>query len=176
MITLNLIPTEKKKTIQLTQIFLILKNIALVLLLIIAIVAIILLAGKVIIDNQFSRIVEETSLTNRYANLFNVEIKEFNTLVQAVDKIESSYIPWNNFFFEFTNLVPTNVQIYSFELNQGKLLLTGLADSRESLLNFKSNLEKNSAFSNIKVPMDNILKKDNIKFSIISDINLNKLK
>ncbi|MFA6322309.1 MAG: hypothetical protein WCX71_02415 [Candidatus Buchananbacteria bacterium] len=176
MITLNLIPAEKKKDIQLTQIFIVIRNSVINIFLLVSLVAIILLTSKAIIDDNFAKIVAESTLTTRYAKLFNHEIKDFNNTVQAIEKIENGFIPWSNFLVNLSGDLPNNLVIYSLELNNDKILITGFANSRNDLLELKNNFGKREELSNITIPIDNLLKKDDINFNLKADIDLSKIK
>jgi len=176
MITLNLLSPNKKKELRLMQFYGVAKNLIIFILFITSLVAIVLLLTKMVLQNNFNKIVAENTLTTRYANLFNKDVKEFNQYVRGVGKIQEEYTPWVNFFTHFSQLVPNNIIIYTLNINQDKILITGLGGTRDELLKFKDELEKSELFSKVAIPLDNLLKKDNVDFSIKANISLDRLK
>lgn len=176
MITLNLLPPNKKRELQLAQLYTIIKNLIILILLLTTLIAIILLFTKMILQNHFNKIVEQTTLTTKFSRLFNQDIKTFNQQLTEVEGIQKNYIPWTNFFIVFSQVVPDDIGISNLTINQNKILISGLAKTRVKLLEFKDNLENSDLFSEVVVPLENILKKENIDFSIKANINLDKLK
>jgi Tfp pilus assembly protein PilN len=176
MIILNLIPPIKKQELRLTQVYKIIKNLIILILFLTIFVAIILLLIKMALENNFNKVVEGSTLTTKYANIFNKDVKEFNQYLTAVDKIQKDYISWRQFLIDFTKLTPQNINIYGINLNDDKILITGQAKNRDDLLLFKNNLENSNLFSGVSIPLENLLKKDNVDFNIKADIRLDKLK
>ena len=160
MITLNLIPPDKKKDLEKIRYYIMAKNLIVVILLIISLVTIILLLSKLILQDNFTNVVERNTLTTQYARIFNVDLKKFNRNLQLTKKIQSDYIPWTNFMVSFTKLIPNDVQIESLNLNKETLLITGFAKTRDALLRLKENFENSEFFTNVTVPLDNLLNKD----------------
>src|SRR3989338_8766534 len=180
MITINLIPTNKKEEIRLSEVDIVIKNLIISLLLFIITVAIILLVSKMILQNTFNRIVADTTLTTRYGNIFSNDIKIFNQRLRAVEKIQKKYIPWTNFIFSFVNLVPEDISIATLNLeaeakneeDNNTVTISGTAKTREKLLQFKANLENSALFSSIDIPLENLLKKEGVNFNIKAKFNL----
>ncbi len=176
MITLNLISPQKKQELRLTQVYLAIKNLIILILFLATIIAIILLITKVILQNYFNEVVSDTTLTTKYANIFSEDIKKFNQQIKLVDKIQQKYIPWPNFFINFTKLMPDDIGIDSLTINENKILITGLAKTRAKLLELEDNLKKSDLFLEVTVPLENLLRKENISFNIKADLNLNNFK
>jgi len=59
-------------------------------------------------------------------------------------------------------------------INNNKILLTGSAKLRDQLLVLKNNLESSELFSNVEIPLENLLKKEGVDFNIKADINLSQ--
>lgn len=175
MITLNLLPPIKKQEFHLTQIYLMIKNLIIIILFLTIIAAITLLVTKLLLQNHFTKIVAETTLTTKYATTFNKSIKEFNQKLSAVDKIQKSHVSWTKFFINFAQLVPEDVGIDNVTINGNRILINGVAKTRSQFLKFKDNLEKSDLFSEIVTPLENLLKKDDVVFNLKASINLGKL-
>ena len=128
------------------------------------------------LQNHFNRIVEQTTLTTKYANIFNKDIKDFNKKLKAVEMIQENHTLWINFFIDLVKLVPDNINLKNITINGNKILITGSAKTRDELLNFKENLENSEVMSQVIIPLDNLLKKEDVNFDLKADINLDELK
>ena len=176
-LSLNLLPPEKKQDLHLHRIYLLAKNLIIILLLYIIGTAIALLLTKMALQNNFNQIVEQTTLTPRYGNLFNKDIRLFNKRLNAVAEIQEEYTSWSDLIYQLTRLVPPNISLTNIsfspaEKSQEQILITGQAKTRDDLLAFKNNLESSTFLSEVNVPLDNLLKKDDISFSIKARLNL----
>jgi Tfp pilus assembly protein PilN len=176
MITLNLIPPTAKRNLKLTQVYKIIKDLIIFILFLTIFVAIILLLIKMALQNNFNKVVTESTLTTKYANIFNKDVKKFNEYLSAVDKIQQDYIPWSKFLVNLTKLIPENINIKNLDIDSNKISITGWAKSRDELLLFKNNLENSELFNGVNIPLENLLQKDNVDFNIKASIKLDKLK
>src|SRR3989344_4822341 len=176
MIILNLLSPIKKQELRLAQLYITIKNLIILILLFTIIIAVILLLSKMVVQNNFNRIVDQTTLTTKYGQIFNRDIKIFNSHLSAVEKIQKEYISWTDFLISFNQLIPDNVSLYTLNINKNnkdgiKIYITGIAKTRDDLLKLKDNLEKNEMFSEVAIPLENLLKKNDISFNIKSNIN-----
>ncbi len=176
MITLNLISPAKKQELRLMQLYIMIKNLIIIILFVTIITAIILLLTKMSLQNYFNDVVAQTTATTKYANLFNEDLKELNQYIKSVDEIQQKYIPWTKFFIGLSKLVPDEINLFSLNLNEGKILITGLAKTRDKLLEFQKNLKNSEFFSEVTIPIDNLLERKDINFSIKANINLENVK
>ncbi|OGY43420.1 MAG: hypothetical protein A2729_04590 [Candidatus Buchananbacteria bacterium RIFCSPHIGHO2_01_FULL_39_14] len=172
MITLNLLPPVKKQEFHLTQLYLMIKDLIILILLITIIIAIALLMTKLILQNHFNQIVAQTTMTTRYANIFNKDIKEFNQDLGAVISIQKNYHDWVEFFIQLNQLIPADVGLYNLSIKDNKILITGLAKTRQNLIQLKENFEESNLFAEVAIPLENLLKKDNVDFTFKATINI----
>ncbi len=151
------------------------KNVIILILCLTIFVAICLLLTKAALQNHFNTVVAQTTLTNQYASSFSQVVQKFNKKLVTVEKIYTNYTSWTKFFVQFSALVPTDTALSSIDINGQKLLLYGTAATRESLLQFETNLKKSPILSNVEIPLENLLKRTNIDFTIRADVNLKNL-
>jgi len=177
MITLNLIPPAQKQELKIRQIYLTIKNIIIIILLFIIITAIILLLTKMVLQNHFNKVVTYSTLTTKNVRLFTVEIKEFNQQLSSVIKIQKEYTPWSKVIIHFSKLTPENLGIYSLSFNkeEERATIRGIAKTRQNLLDFKDSLESSPIFQDINIPLKDLLMKENINFGIELKINLSQV-
>jgi hypothetical protein len=93
MLTLNLISEELKKQIKLRHLYLFIKKVNLALIVITIFIAIILSVAKAILQVNFNNIVEQTTLVTRNNQGYNNKIKEINSKINFVEKIQSAFVP-----------------------------------------------------------------------------------
>lgn len=174
MITLNLISPNYKKTIKVKNLLNDAENLFLYIMFISIIVAIILLAARKILEDNFVEAVERTSLgaANPAENKKNTQI---NKKIQLAKQAQQDYIPWSRLIIIFSKLVPNNVKINSFNVipgddkNEWEISLSGTAVNRNDFLDFKKNLlDAKDLFDEkeIEIPIINLLKKEKIDFNI----------
>lgn len=152
------------------------KDLVILILLVTIVSSIILLLAKLIIQNNFNRVVEYSTLTTRYANIFNKDVKEFNLYINTLVKIQEKNIDWTKLIIQLSKLVPEGVNLDSINIQPEKMLITGFAFDRENLKKFQEDLEKNELFLNVEIPLNDLIKRNNINFNLKADINLDWLK
>jgi len=176
MITLNLIPPEKKKNLRVISILLIIKHNLIMLFFVIAFSAFVLLLGKAAIDEHFTNVVSQSTLTTKYARIFNYEIKDFNNKIDATAEIQNKNIPWVIFFSALAKQVPNGITITYLEIKDGNIAINGNAKTRSDLIQFKINLENFEIFTNVIIPLESMLKKEDINFNVKAKYENVKLK
>ena len=175
MITLNLLPPDKKEEVIQTRIYIIIKNFIIFILFLISLIAISLIASRLILQTYFKQIVEDYTLTTKYVSLFSNETNEFNNQVKIVDEIKASYVPWNKFYYNLFQLVPLDTKFKTLIINSNTITITGKAETRNALLKLKENLENSEIFFEIEVPIADLLKKINLDFNIKAKIDFSKI-
>ncbi|MEK7596018.1 MAG: hypothetical protein AAB564_00485 [Patescibacteria group bacterium] len=124
--------------------------------------------------------IEKQSSELKKAESIEAAIRNLN---RRIDFLSKNKTLLKNPFSEIAFLAekkPAGVLINSFLYGKGEqgrpdtLTIAGDAKTRDSFLRFVEILEKNSAFSRIYSPVSNILSKEEIEFSLISDLAENK--
>jgi Tfp pilus assembly protein PilN len=178
MLYLNLVSNELKKEIKLRRLYFLIKKIGGVLLVITICLASILLTAKIILQNNFNKIVAQTTLITKNNQTYNVKVREINNKINFAAKIQKDYLVWTNLLKNLALKAPDGIKLYSLKLNADKktFAIKGIAQNRDDLLKFKENIENLSVYDNIDFPLKNILEKENIDFEINADLNLNEIK
>ena len=173
MLTLNLISREQKKEIKLHYFYGLIKKTSLILIIIITIITIIFLIAKIIIQIQFNKIVEQTTLVTKNSQSYNSKIREINNKLNFVSKIQDDFIPWSDLIKNVMNITPSDINFYYFKLNvdEKTIKIKGIAKLRNSLLDFKTKMQAIPELKDIDFPIKNILEKENIDFEINCKLN-----
>jgi hypothetical protein len=174
MLKLNLISPEYKKTIKIKKILTDVQNLFLYVTFIVTISATILLIARIILEDNFTEVVEQTSLISRYPAK-NKKNTEINKKIELAKSVQDDYIAWSRLIINFSKIVPDEIQINSFNVNpygatnEWVLNIVGKAANRNDFLTFKENLLAAKELfeeKNIDIPITNLFEKENINFSI----------
>ncbi|MBU1160463.1 MAG: hypothetical protein V1768_01755 [Patescibacteria group bacterium] len=172
MLYLNLISKKVKQDIKLKRIYAILKRFGYILIIITALFAIIILFAKIILQNTFNQVVEQTTLITKNNQSSNKQIKEINTRLDNIEKIQNDFIPWSFLLEDLSQDISSNINFFSIKIDKDKqqIDLKGVAVTRKGLLDFKKSIEESDKFSNIYFPINNLLKENNINFEITAKL------
>lgn len=177
MLALNLISQEQKKEINLKRAYEIVKKTNCILLIIAVFIAIVLLIGKLILQIQFIKAIDQYTLVAKSSQGDNAKIRDINNSLNFVSEIQSNFIFWSNLIEDAAGRVPGGVSLSSISIDQDKksIQIKGTAKLRDDLLQFKENIEKSPIYKNADFPLQNILQKENINFEIKAELNLNEV-
>ncbi len=103
-------------------------------------------------SNSFfqNKIAESTQTINSY----NPVVSKAHKLEQDtknIQKIKNSYKYWSKFNAYLNNNVPEGIFLDDVEQNEGKLRITGYAQSKNTVGLFRDALEKSGAFSGVNI-------------------------
>lgn len=105
----------------------------------------------------------------RWAEVLSSEkqLKNLGARINEVLALQSKERFWSPFLSELTNNNVAGINFKNITINTaGKLaVISGHADTRDNVLEFKSALEKNSYISEVKAPLENFLDQTDIDFS-----------
>ncbi|MBU4347569.1 PilN domain-containing protein [Patescibacteria group bacterium] len=177
MLALNLISQEQKKEIKLKRAYEITKKVSCILIIIAIFIAVVLLIGKLILQMQFIKAVDQYTLVAKSSQGDNGKIRDINNSLNFVSEIQSDFIFWSNLIKDAAYRVPDGVSLSSINIDRDKktIQIKGTAKLRDDLLQFKKNIEKSLIYQNVDLPLQNILQKENINFEIKAGLNLSEL-
>lgn len=173
MLTLNYASEELKNEVKLRRVYNLIRKVTLIFVLVALFLAIIFYSTRLILQNSFNRIVDETTLLTKNSQGYNEKIKIINEKISIVMEIQKSYDNYTTFLDKLGELTTNNIHFTNLKLNLvgQKISLDGRADSRNALTQFKQTLENSKLFTNLKFPIKNISEKKDINFNFEADIN-----
>lgn len=121
-------------------------------------------------EKYFDR--EEFREIKRYED----EFAEVNNKVSLVDSVQNNDYYWTNFLYELSRITPEGIKLNELSSEQLDITLSGRANSRDELIVFRDRLEESDCFSEVSVPLSDIVKKEDIDFKIEVEIDKNCLK
>ncbi|MCG2695545.1 PilN domain-containing protein [Candidatus Parcubacteria bacterium] len=178
MLTLNLIPQKLKKEAKLGRLYKELKRIGYILIIAAIIIAITLLTAKLILQNNFNKIIEQTTLVAETSQTHNVKVRDINFQMSQISQVQNDFMELSLLVEDLAAKTPENIALSLVKINRvpPSINISGYADTREGLLSFKKNLEESPVYFDIQFPLQNILQKENVSFEMSATLNLSLLK
>ena len=141
------------------------------------IIAIILLAAKGILQNNFNKIVEQTTLITKNSQGYNVKVRNINSNLNHALKIQNDFIAWSYLIEDLASRMPPGINFSLVKISKEKSLINikGMAELRDNLLKLKQNMEDSLIYSEVEFPLKNILQKKDINFEISAKLDLSQL-
>ncbi|MCK4540166.1 hypothetical protein KAU09_03365 [Candidatus Parcubacteria bacterium] len=173
MINLNILPKKIKNDIKLIIFDKFIKKITGIIFLFIIIFSGILFAAKFYLHLYFEETIEKNASTSKSTEDYLKKVKEINNKIDYITKIQNNNIDWTNTILHISKAINNNIKINKININKSDntLSLSGNAKTRDSLLLLKNSFEKYENFSEIKIPIKNLLEKNDIDFEITTTIN-----
>jgi Tfp pilus assembly protein PilN len=135
-----------------------------------------LLIARFILQNQFTRIVNETSLVTADNRILERKVEVMNNFIKDASVAEKQFQSWTPFVITLTRTVPAGVIFESITIDpEKKVTLTGNAKTRSDLLQLKDNLEALEVVEKINLPVEDLVKPTNVPFKIQFEIDVTSL-
>jgi len=172
MIKLNLLPPKEKKEIELADFNYLIVSFGVYLLFILIIFSLLLASTYfclVIFLKTQSLLIEDKKGNKENQSLVETEenIKQANQQINKVFIKERDLIVWTPIIEELAQIVPNGIYLNSFssQTDTNRINISGWANKRDTLLLFQESLEKSPYFVEIKSPLSNLIKQEDIDFS-----------
>ncbi|MFH1112120.1 MAG: hypothetical protein V1712_03590 [Patescibacteria group bacterium] len=177
MIKLNLISPEQKKSLHYEFIYLAIRSVIWLVLIFIIIISAIFLSSRIMLEDNYSTLVFETTLVNQRNQGIDSEIAQINAALKELSSVQKDFIKWSAFLVNFTQAIPSNITISSLAIEKEtkSLNLTGVALTRDDFLKLEKNLYQLPYLTNVSRPITNLLLKKNVEFQFTATINYDKL-
>lgn len=113
---------------------------------------------------------EETTISTP----LDLDIAKTNEKIKQMEAIQKDYVKWSRVLLNFIKSVPENNTLsrVNFDKTNQKIFINGLAEKRDDFLKLEETMKKIEYISEISSPISNLLKRDNISFSIEAKLNL----
>ena len=177
MIVLNLIPPEQEAKLKNKKAYSAIKDLLLLFLLFSIVVSIMLVGSKYYLQDKLTDLINRNSISIQTNDSINKKILAINKKIDQVYSIQKGYKKWSFLLHEIKRLTPTSVTINGVNISSQEVSveLVGTAQTRNDLLNLKKSLDQSGLFSNINLPINNLIERENNYFDIRADINLDKI-
>jgi Tfp pilus assembly protein PilN len=108
------------------------------------------------------------SITKYASSAEETKIAEINKKMGQLAELQKDYTKWSIFFKNIIELVPNTIKLNSLQLDKDsqKITMVGFAQSRDDYLKLEENLKQSELISEVKAPVSNLLRQNNLDFSI----------
>lgn len=178
MIIINLLSPSHKKDLKTKRIYMAIKELVMLVLLFTAIIAILLLSSKYILDNRLAKLIERNAYTIEENRTIISKINRLNSKINIAHNIQNGFKEWSVFMTDITNTTPSGVSydLMRIRYEDASIELTGVAKTRDILTTLRDNLKNLDTIDNVNLPLQSLLPKENNKFTITADAILSELK
>ncbi len=170
---LNILPAAQKKEIKIKQIYDSLKNFFSVIFIVAVIYSSFFMILKSVIMNYFISTIENSSILTKSTENYSNRVSDINKQVDSIESIQNDFVVWSRLLEHLRLMQPEELSIEKISISKkdGKLTVGGQAKTRDSLLEFKENLDESGFFDGFNLPIKDLLQKNNVSFSMDLKIN-----
>lgn len=80
--------------------------------------------------------------------------------------VSKDQLYWSKLFEELSSIIPDGIKVSSISTKNFALILTGSADTRDNLISFKDKLAGDKCFTDVDLPLSNLVSRDNADFQM----------
>lgn len=173
MLSLNLLPPDKKQEVSKQIMLISLQYLISWTLIVVCGAGITLLITKLIIQNSFNQAVAQGTLITQEYGVLNQKVHTINQKINFLSDIQNKFVIWSPALSTLTATTPKNIVLSSFFANNiaHNLEISGNARTRDDLLLYKKNLEQSPLLSSVKLPIENLLEAADINFRITAKLS-----
>jgi hypothetical protein len=172
MIILNLLPTEKKHSIAVEQSHRILRSLSAVFLSSLILGVATMFAANWYIGYEIkstdAQIASTKQVLSSRGGDSNTQIETLNEQIKQLLLIQKKHIIWPMVLSQLTDASVTGITLKSvnFDATTSTFALTGIALTRQDLVNYKAKIDALQVLSNIDSPLSDIIQRENINFQL----------
>ncbi len=173
MIELNLLSNIEKTNSSLMWKYVTIKTVISIILTLSFVISGVLFGAKLLLLQKYNEVQEQAAAINITHQKINARVNSYNQQIRILHNIQTENTDWPLFLYNFNNKITTGIYLTQIEINmtEKRLSLKGKSSTREDLLALKQSLEECGLVTNIVLPLNTLLKKQNIDFSITGTIN-----
>lgn len=173
MITLNLLPSNKKKQLKNQRLYSAIKEAVVLIILFTSIIAIMLWVSRYYLEKQLADLIVTNSLQLKSQEQTALKIQTINNKLKTIDNLQKNRYHLGQLIQQLTTITPASISYNQirFFFQQKTIELSGTAKTRNDLLSLKNSLETTKWIKKINLPMDNLVNKENNQFQITIELN-----
>lgn len=112
--------------------------------------------------NMINQSSEQFKKIEKYDN----DTKDMGKIISNVGKIQSAQFYWSKFLAKLNDKVISGVEINKITTKNYEIILGGKVNTRDNLITFRDNISKDDCFTDINLPLSNLVSKDNVDFQM----------
>ncbi len=163
-ISLNLLPPEKKKSLRQGFVIAFAQSMTLYLFIVVLFLTGTLISVRMTLSNNFKALNQPVS---EDLSASSTEIRQINAYLSRIDAYGSRVVIWSDVLKSILGAVPAGVEVDTLSFtSDGSVRMTGLAATRDDLLQLKSKLGSLPLVSDVASPLSNLLQKKDVLFEM----------
>lgn len=99
-------------------------------------------------------------------NFLDSESKKMNSQVVLDKSIQKDQLYWTRLFEKLSSAIPEEVSISKMANKNYKIYLAGVSKTREDLLKMKEGFSQEECFTDVNLPLSNLVSKEDVAFQI----------
>jgi Tfp pilus assembly protein PilN len=111
---------------------------------------------------------QQNEKSSQYAQIaqFDRQFTQINAQISQVSGVENSQLYWSRLFDKLDAVVFPGITLSSLTTNDYAVNIGGTADNRDDLVLFKEKLGNEKCFSDVNLPLSDLVDKSNVSFQI----------
>lgn len=177
--SLNLLPAELVEKYKRARLRVQIWSLVLTVTLLVSVNFLVSLGSYLFLNQQISDMKGKVSVgKSGVREKYLAQVKEINETTEKILAIKSISFSVQNILNGINSAKPAGVKVdrYKLDLDKGEILLSGTSVDRVSLISFKQNLESNSDFIFVEVPISSFEAETNLEFSLNFEYSPAKVK
>lgn len=122
--------------------------------------------------NMFNQNSEQFKRIEKYDN----DTRDMGAVISNVGKIQNAQFYWSKFLAKLNDKVISGVEISKITTKNYDIIVGGKANTRDNLIIFRDNAGKDDCFTDVNLPLSNLVARDNIDFQMTFKIKKECLK
>lgn len=176
LLKLNIIPEVYETRFRVRRIYITARQLMLLLIIYMLLLGTILLLARFILQREFTRIVNETSLVTADNRVLERKVDVMNDYVKGVSVVQKKHVQWSPLLIAITEAIPSGVVVSSISITtDSEATISGTAATRADLLNFKDTLTGIPAISKVDLPITDLVTAQNVSFKIQFSVSPEKM-
>ncbi len=173
-ISLNLLPAERKKAIDIILSYKYLRVVTFLLLGFTFVASSLVVAARLLLLDNLNELLSTSMTVNQKNTSLDKEISQLNNELKNINSIQNDFTKWSTVLGNIAAIIPSNIEIkyLNIEKASGHFDLSGRARERADYLKLKDNLEKFPYLQKLETPLTNLLVRQNVDFQFSGQMNL----
>jgi Tfp pilus assembly protein PilN len=177
MNNLNLMSETQKDALYSRVVYAMIERLLIFLAAVILIASVALLFVEVRLNQNLSLTLARQTLSAEYRSI-NKRVGELNDLITRIEATQKKIYPASTVLIDVAGRTPAGVTVTAmdFETKTNSMRLSGVADTRASLLKFEEALKQSPFIKTLESPISNLFQKSNIVFRFQAVLNVEPIK
>lgn len=155
--SLNLLPPNKQRLVARTQVADIVSDFLLHLFLMVAVIAMVLLTGQLLLQSNLVKVVRDYNLLTINQPPLNREVQTINRFLNQAAQVQNNFWPLLPSLTKLENTLAPDVLLKSVEFTKEKIILDAVAPNREAALTWQTRLQKNTGWKNVFFSLNDLI-------------------